>query len=134
VNVVLLDDELVSLAFLRSRVSKLPGATPIGFDEPREALAWCAANEADVVIVDYLMPDMDGLAFAAAVRELPGKAEIPILMITGARKTHVRHRALAEGINGFLAKPFDRFELSARLKNLLAVRTSHKRVNQRAQA
>ncbi len=131
-NIVLLDDERVSLAFLHSHVAKLGGHSPIAFSRPTEALEWCARNEPDLVIVDYLMPEMDGIAFAEHFRLLPEKAEIPMLMVTGARDAVVRHRALTSGINDFLNKPVDVIELGARLKNMLALRASQKHLEQRA--
>lgn len=125
-NVVLLDDELVALEFLRSRVAKL-GGTPVPFSRPTPALEWCARNDPDVVIVDYMMPEIDGIAFTRQLHELPGKADVPVLMITGARDTVVREHALKEGVTDFLVKPVDPVELSERLDRMLALRRSHKR-------
>ena len=126
-NIVLLDDELVSLEFLRSRVARIPGATPVPFSRPTPALEWCASNDPDVVIVDYMMPEIDGIAFARQLHELPGKADVPVLMITAARDTVVRQHALKEGVTDFLVKPVDPTELSERLEKMLELRRSRKR-------
>ena len=128
-NIVLLDDELVALAFLSSHVAKA-GANPVAFSRPTEALEWCASNDVDAVIVDYLMPEIDGMAFADEVRRLPGKAQIPVLMVTGARDSVVRQHALSGGIDDFLVKPVDPDELRIRLTNMLALRRGQQRLAQ----
>jgi putative two-component system response regulator len=125
-NIVLLDDELVALEFLKRRVATIDGVTAVAFSRPTPALDWCAMNDADVVIVDYMMPEIDGISFAKRVRELPGKADIPVLMITAASDTVVREHALAEGINDFVTKPVNPVELSARVGEMIALRSSQK--------
>ncbi|HEX2829738.1 MAG TPA: HD domain-containing phosphohydrolase [Burkholderiales bacterium] len=131
-NIVMLDDERISLAVLKNHVGKLEDTRGHAFTHPTDALAWCESNEADVVIVDFLMHDMDGLEFVQRLRRLPGKEEIPILMVTGSRDRVLRHRALESGINDFLTKPVDVIELRARLKNMIALRASQKKLIQRA--
>ncbi|MDB5862809.1 MAG: response regulator-like protein [Betaproteobacteria bacterium] len=132
-NIVILDDERISLALLKGHVAKLGGCRPITFMDPVEALDWCTLNEPDIVIVDYVMPQMNGIEFTQRFRRLTGKAEVPMLMVTGTRDRVVRHRALEMGINDFLTKPVDVIEIGARLKNMLALRTSQKNLEQRAQ-
>lgn len=130
-NIVIVDDERVSLALLKSHVENL-GATPIPFTRPAEALDWCTLNEPDVVIIDYMMAEIDGLELAQRLRAMPGKGEIPLLMVTSTRDRVLRHRALAIGINDFLTKPFDVIEFTARLKNMVALRASQTRLLERA--
>ena len=132
-NIVMLDDERISLAVLRNHVGKLEGAHGVPFTHPTDALDWCAHNEADVVIVDFHMHEMNGLEFAQRFRRLPGKADIPVLMITASTDRVLRHRALEGGINDFLLKPVDVIELRARLRNMIALRASQKNIAQRAQ-
>jgi len=52
--------------------------------DPRAALAACAAAMPDLVLVDFMMPDMDGHQFIAGMRALPGSKEVPIVMVTAA--------------------------------------------------
>ena len=131
-NIVMLDDERISLAVLKNHVGKLDGAKGVPFTFPADALAWCAENPADVVIVDFNMPDMDGIEFAQRFRRLPGMADIPMIMVTGTRDIALRRRALTSGINDFLTKPVDVIELRARLQNMMALRASQKNLAQRA--
>jgi putative two-component system response regulator len=131
-DIVLVDDSPITIALLKRLVGKLADCRAFPFTSAAEGLAWCVANEPDLVIVDYMMPEMDGIEFARRFRLLPGKAEIPLLMVTAADDRELRHRALTLGINDFLNKPFDQIELQARARNMLALRSSQKKLANRA--
>ncbi len=85
----------------------------------------------DLVIVDYMMPDLDGLAFISRFRKIPGRAELPVLMITANDDKDIRYEALQIGATDFLTKPVDRIEFSARVRNMLALRASQRRMANR---
>jgi putative two-component system response regulator len=86
----------------------------------------------DLVIVDYMMPGMDGLRFISAFRALHGRNEIPVLMITANDQKDIRYEALLGGANDFLTKPVDRIEFSARARNMLALRQGQRFLADRA--
>ena len=131
-DIVIVDDSPITIALLRKLVAKLPDCVAQPFTSAAQGLAWCVANDPDLVIVDYMMPEMDGIEFARRFRTLPGKADTPLLMVTAADDRELRHRALSLGINDFLNKPFDQIELTARAKNMLALRASQKKLASRA--
>ena len=132
-TVLIVDDSDINLTLIKALVVKLGDCTPVLFDNPLKAMAWCQDNVPDLVIVDYMMPDMDGIRFIAAFRERPGYAEIPILMVTANDQRDVRYEALMGGANDFLNKPIDRIEFSARVRNMLTLRTGQKFLADRAQ-
>lgn len=132
-RVLIIDDSDINLALIKALVLKLEECAPILFDKPLVALDWCRQNVPDLVIVDYMMPEMDGLRFIQAFRALPGHAEIPVLMITANDQKDVRYEALQGGANDFLTKPIDRIEFSARVRNMLSLRTGQKQLADRAQ-
>lgn len=132
-RVLIIDDSDINLALIKALVLKLEECTPVLFDKPVAALDWCRGNVPDLVIVDYMMPEMDGLHFIRAFRGLPGYAEIPVLMITANDQKDVRYEALQGGANDFLTKPIDRIEFSARARNMLSLRTGQKFLADRAQ-
>lgn len=125
-NIVMLDDERISLAVLKNHVSKLPGTRGFAFTHPTDALRWCAANETDAVIIDFMMHEMDGLEFMERFRRLPWKADVPILMVTSSRDAGLKRRAHEAGVTEFLTKPLDVVALRARLSEALARRASSK--------
>lgn len=131
-DIVIVDDAAITVALLKKLVSQLPEAAPLGFTSALDGLAWCEHNDPDLVIVDYLMPEIDGIEFAKRFRELPEKADTPLLMVTAAGDRDIKNRALRLGINDFLHKPFDQVELQARARNMLALRSSQKKLANRA--
>ena len=118
-NIVMLDDERISLALLKNHVGKLDGTRGFAFTHPSDALRWCAANEADAVIIDFMMHEMDGLEFVRRLRLLPGKADVPVLMVTGSTDADLRRRAHLAGVTEFLTKPVDVVALRTRLSEVL---------------
>jgi len=132
-TVLIVDDSDINLTLIKALVLKLGECTPVLFDNPLKALEWCREHVPDLVIVDYMMPDIDGLRFISAFRALHGRDEIPMLMITANDQKDVRYEALLGGANDFLTKPIDRVEFSARVRNMLSLRQSQKFLADRAE-
>lgn len=98
------------------------------FTSPREGLDWCGAHEPDLIIVDYMMPDLNGIEFIDAVRQFHPADVVPILMVTAAHEKEIRYQSLTAGANDFLTKPIDRHEFDPRVRTMLALRNSHTRL------
>ncbi|MCA1906901.1 MAG: response regulator [Magnetospirillum sp.] len=101
------------------------------FADPVKALDDARVKLPDLILVDYMMPVMDGHEFLAEVRKLPGGRDVPIVMVTAAGERSVRQKALELGATDFLTKPVDPTEVRVRLNNLLALRRSHLRLSDR---
>jgi putative two-component system response regulator len=121
-KIVIIDDNQVNVVVVRSLVKQLPDCEAVEFTDPMQAVDWCLVNDPDLVVVDYMMPVLDGLAFIKMFRAYPGKEEIPVLMVTASHESAVRYEALTVGANDFLNKPIDRTEFLARSRNMLALR------------
>jgi two-component system response regulator RpfG len=85
-------------------------------------VVWATRHVSDLVLVDYMMPDMDGIEFVQRLRALPGYEHVPIVMVTVHDDRKVRYAALDAGITDFLTKPVDARECLARCRNLLTLR------------
>jgi putative two-component system response regulator len=131
-NILIVDDSQIVVALLERLVQNIPASDSIAFTDPRAALSWCETHDPDLVIVDYVMPELNGLDFARRFRALEGRAETPVLMLTATADRELKVRALQMGINDFLNKPFDKVELLARVRNMLALRVSQKQIASRA--
>jgi len=82
-TVLIVDDQLVSRMILDHLVRSIADdVQAIAFADPLEALAWATENPFDLVLADYKMPRMDGIQFTQAIRELPGGADTPLVMVT----------------------------------------------------
>ncbi len=128
-KIVMVDDTPMSLTMLEYLVRKLPGCQAHCFANPHEGLAWCAANQPDLLIVDFMMPSLDGTALVAQFRQM--HREVPVLMVTANYDIALRHKALQTGVTDFLNKPLDNVEFIARAKIMLALRESQIRSEDR---
>jgi CheY-like chemotaxis protein len=126
-DIIIVDDDMVSLTMLKQLVEKLPDCVVREFAHPALALAWCKHNDVDLIIVDHLMPALDGIEFTRRLRTFAGRADTPVLMVTASDEAEVRANALKSGINDFLTKPFDFAQLQPRATNMLALRASQKK-------
>ncbi|RFP11445.1 MULTISPECIES: HD domain-containing phosphohydrolase [unclassified Duganella] len=122
-KVVLVDDTHINLVLMSRLVDKLKDVSTISFQSAREALAWCNAHPYDLLIVDFMMPDLNGLELIARL-EAPPDQRPPVLMVTASVDVDVRHRALENGASDFLIKPIDKVEFLARTRNMLALRSA----------
>ena len=85
-----------------------------------EALASARLNPPEVVITDYLLPDMDGAQLLAGLRADQVLASIPVIFLTGKAEPADVTRLKLLGDRGVIGKPFDPFELVDRIKQILA--------------
>jgi response regulator RpfG family c-di-GMP phosphodiesterase len=131
-HVLIVDDTEINLILFGALVKKLEGCMSHTFSSSAAALEWAAANELDLLIVDYMMPDIDGLEFITRFRALPRHDGVPVLMITANDQKQLRYRALDLGANDFLIKPVDKVEFLARTKNMLMVSEARKQLMDRA--
>ena len=78
-------------------------------------------NEVDVILLDLMMPEMDGFEVVKALRDDPVTAEIPIIMITARDDLDARAEGMRLGVSDFLAKPVFRRQLASRVRAQLEV-------------
>lgn len=131
-RVIVIDDAEINVMLLCRLLGKLEQCNAVSFTDPTRALEWCAENVPDLVLVDYMMPGMNGVEFISAFRKITSCVDIPILMITANDETAVRYDALDAGANDFLIKPVDKVEFLARSKNMLALRKNQRLLENRA--
>ena len=132
-NVVIVDDDRVNIYLTQALLAGIEDCETTGFTESLKAFEWCCTNPVDLLIIDYLMPALNGIDFIARLRAKPGFAEVPILMVTSRNERTVLHRAFAAGATDFLTKPIDEVEFGARARNMLALHKSHVETAHRAE-
>lgn len=84
-----------------------------------EALALVARQKPNAIIIDYMMPDMNGLEICQRLRVMPGLADLPILMLTAQINPTLREEALAAGVTSFMNKPVIPADLLAEVARLI---------------
>lgn len=84
-----------------------------------EALAIVAQQSPDLILLDVMMPGMDGYQVAAKIKGNLATKNIPIIMVSGLHDSGARMLAKSAGADDFLSRPVDRAELVVRVRNLL---------------
>lgn len=125
-KVAIVDDSESSLSLMTELVAGLDGVEAMPFASALDALMWIGQNPVDLVIVDYLMPALNGLGFIELLRRDPKQASVPIIMVTSSDSKDVRYMALQLGAKDFLTKPIDPVEFTARVMNTLEAHRAHK--------
>jgi len=85
----------------------------------------------DLILLDVMMPGMDGLTVCSNLRAHPLLNDIPIIILTALSGQDTRLKCIMEGADDFLTKPFDELEMSLRLRNLLQVNRYRRLQNER---
>ena len=87
-----------------------------------EALAIVVRQPPDLILLDVMMPGMDGYEVAGRIKNDPSTKGIPVIMLTALDDRNARMLGLNAGAEDFLTKPVDRAELSVRVRNLLRIK------------
>jgi len=124
--VIIVDDQSTSRAILEQVVTGLDSAVEVhSFGDPVQAIKWAREHGADLVLVDFQMPQMNGIEFVRRLRGFAEYQHVPVVMVTVNDDRKIRYTALDAGVTDFLNKPVDTRECLARCKNLLTLRRQH---------
>lgn len=117
-RVLIVDDEAANRKLLRVLVEH-QGFEPVEADNGRQALQLLESEEFNLVLLDMMMPDLDGMAVLARLQEQGIVPALPVVMVTAHSQRDVRIKALTLGAIDFVAKPIDVLELKCRIKTLI---------------
>ncbi len=116
-TILIVDDSLSARKMVQGILGKQGYQLAFAADG-QEGLALAAQLRPDVILLDVLLPDLDGFTVCARLRADPDLAEVPILMMTGLSEREHRLRGLEVGADDFITKPPDPEELRARLRTI----------------
>jgi DNA-binding response OmpR family regulator len=119
-QILVVDDDQDTIAILARHLER-EGFVPIEANSGAQCLKMVHENEVDVILLDLMMPEMDGFQVVKALRDDPVTAEIPIIMITARDDLDARAEGMRLGVSDFLAKPVFRRQLASRVRAQLEV-------------
>ena len=131
-TVLIVDDEPSARATLEALLS------PMGLNLPtasngREALQQVMKYAPDLILLDVMMPEMDGFEVCRKLRKAPKTAGIPVVMVTALQDRESRLLGIDAGADDFLTKPIDRLELRTRVRTTLRINRYRRELEQREQ-
>ena len=128
---ILVVDDVPENVRLLEAVLDAHGYETVSATDGRAALEVAHAADPDLVLLDVMMPELDGYAVCKQLREHEETAVLPVIMLTaseGSEKT----RAIEAGADDFIPKPFNRDELLTRIKSLLRIKRYHDTIKAQA--
>jgi signal transduction histidine kinase len=120
-RVLIVDDERRNAELLKVLLTP-EGYTLLTATNGEDALGLLAAQKPDLILLDVMMPGMDGYEVATKIKQNPATNNIPIIMLTALDDRNARMLGLNAGAEDFLTKPVDRAELCVRVRNLLRLK------------
>ncbi len=120
-KILIVDDEEANLKYMSTLISRYGYI----FDTARngiEAIEKTKKINPDIILLDILMPEMDGIEACKRLKEDPETRHIPIIVLTALEDKETKIESLKAGANDFLSKPVDNMELIARIKNFLQLK------------
>ncbi|MCG3191249.1 MAG: Regulator of RpoS [Thermoanaerobaculia bacterium] len=119
--ILIVDDSPVNLKVLSAILTKA-GFTCIEAQDGPRALHLAQSDQPDLVILDIMMPEMDGFQVCQALKESPKTKEIPVIFLSALGEASNKVRGLELGAEDYITKPFDRAEVVARVRTQLRIR------------
>jgi putative two-component system response regulator len=125
-RILVVDDEEANILLLKRTLERAGYVDIAMTTDPREVAGLVTEFRPDLILLDLLMPHLDGFAVLEQLRSmLPEGTFLPVIVLTADVTRETKQRALASGAEDFLTKPFDVVEVTLRIKNLLQARHLH---------
>ncbi|UAB77642.1 response regulator [Erythrobacter sp. SCSIO 43205] len=128
-RILVIDDEEANVMLLRSILQREGYSDVHCLTQSKEALVTYMDLQPDLVLLDLMMPEVDGFQLLEAFSRHDAADEFrPVLVLTADTTIQARRKALALGAKDFVAKPFDVIEVGLRISNLLETRLLYERL------
>lgn len=124
-KILVIDDEPANVALLEAMLSDSGYTRVQALTDSRAALETCDSFGPDLILLDLMMPYVDGFAILEALRSAPRDVFLPVIVLTADANEETKRRALRAGATDFLLKPFDETEVLLRIGNMLEIRRLH---------
>jgi len=132
-NIIIIDDQSTGRAIIEKIIFQIADNIEIiSFSDPAAALNWLDEYSADLIVTDYLMPEMNGIEVIKNIRSKSEYENVPIIMVSINSERSVRYEALEAGASAFLNRPIDQIECRTTCRNLLQLHEQQLIIQDRA--
>jgi CheY-like chemotaxis protein len=118
-RVLVIDDQPDIHTLVKITLEELAGWRVMSATSGQEGLIKVLINQPDAILLDMMMPGMDGLAFLRALRNYPQGEALPVVLFTASVSFRLTNEWLALDVKGVIAKPFEPFVLAMKLAHFL---------------
>ena len=122
--ILVVDDQLQNIELLEAFLAP-QGYCILRAHSGDEALSMLDEHAIDLVLLDVMMPGMNGFEVTCRIREKPSFRQLPIMLVTALREKDDHIKGVEAGCDDFISKPVDKIELLARVRALLKVKAYH---------
>lgn len=127
-TILCVDDEVANLQILEGLLVS-NGYAAILSESGEEALDIIGKQNVDLVLLDVVLPKLNGYEVCRKIKEDEQRRNIPVVMVTGLTSKEERIKSIEAGAEDFISKPFDQTEILTRIKMLLRMKTLHDRLD-----
>jgi PleD family two-component response regulator len=124
-KILVVDDDRMTVTLLEQLLQRNGYCRVVGITDSRNAVDTCINFDPDLILLDLIMPEMDGFAVLEALRSDAPETFLPIVVLTADITEEAKARALEAGATDFLVKPVSQTEALLRIRNLLETRRLH---------
>jgi putative two-component system response regulator len=124
-KILIIDDEPLNVALLEDMLVEGGYKQVRSVTDSRLALGTCESFAPDLILLDLMMPHVDGFTILHALRSAGSEIFLPVIVLTADANDETRRAALGAGATDFLLKPLDYLEVLLRIANLLEMRRLH---------
>ena len=121
-KILVVDDDRLTVSALEQLLQRHGYSRVMGITDSRTALETCSSFDPDLILLDLIMPDVDGFEVLEALRSDGSERFLPIVVLTGDDSEEAKAHALEVGATDFLVKPVSQTEALLRIRNLLETR------------
>ncbi|PSB23932.1 response regulator [Stenomitos frigidus] len=118
-RVLIIDDEETIQTVVQFGIRMTAGWDVLSASSGAQGIQTAQAEAPDVILLDVMMPDMDGIATLKALQSHPGTEQIPVIFLTAKAQTSEKYQFNRLGVSGVITKPFNSLDLPEQIAKIL---------------
>jgi len=118
-NTICVIEDNTPIRKLLSTILGKSGYSVVDFGDGSSALEWLKTNTPHAMLVDYVLPDLDGSVIIEFIRNKPEGSNIPVIAVTGLAQENDKEKILKLGFDSYISKPIDTANFANQVKSII---------------